>query len=77
MISTSMDLSRAAKPRGSRVHSGRGPSDSPTTTVEGTYPLERASEAERVSQGGYVCGELVLGPSGAVRPERITVVGRV
>jgi NADPH:quinone reductase-like Zn-dependent oxidoreductase len=33
-----------------------------TTTVAGTYPLERAAEAQRLSQGGHVRGKLVLVP---------------
>nr|WP_243422778.1 NADP-dependent oxidoreductase [Micromonospora globispora] len=33
-----------------------------TTTVAGTYPLERAAEAQRLSQGGHVHGKLVLIP---------------
>ena len=32
------------------------------TTVAGTYPLERAADAQRVSQGGHVRGKLVLTP---------------
>ncbi len=33
-----------------------------TTTVAGTYPLERAADAQRVSQAGHVRGKLVLTP---------------
>jgi NADPH:quinone reductase-like Zn-dependent oxidoreductase len=33
-----------------------------TTTVAGTYPLERAVDAQRVSQTGHVRGKLVLTP---------------
>jgi NADPH:quinone reductase-like Zn-dependent oxidoreductase len=33
-----------------------------TTTVAGTYPLERAADAQRVSQTGHVRGKLVLTP---------------
>jgi NADPH:quinone reductase-like Zn-dependent oxidoreductase len=33
-----------------------------TTTVGGTYPLERAADAQRVSQAGHVRGKLVLTP---------------
>jgi NADPH:quinone reductase-like Zn-dependent oxidoreductase len=33
-----------------------------TTTVAGTYPLERAAYAQRVSQAGHVRGKLVLTP---------------
>jgi NADPH:quinone reductase-like Zn-dependent oxidoreductase len=32
------------------------------TTVAGTYPLERAADAQRVSQTGHVRGKLVLTP---------------
>ena len=32
------------------------------TTVAGTYPLERAADAQRMSQGGHVRGKLVLTP---------------
>jgi NADPH:quinone reductase-like Zn-dependent oxidoreductase len=33
-----------------------------TTTVAGTYPLDRAADAQRVSQAGHVRGKLVLTP---------------
>ncbi|MEV6926687.1 NADP-dependent oxidoreductase [Dactylosporangium sp. NPDC051485] len=33
-----------------------------TTTVAGTYPLERAAEVQRLSQRGHVHGKLVLVP---------------
>ncbi|WP_238005398.1 NADP-dependent oxidoreductase [Dactylosporangium sp. AC04546] len=33
-----------------------------TTAVAGTYPLERAAEVQRLSQGGHVHGKLVLIP---------------
>jgi len=32
------------------------------TTVAGTYPLERAADAQRVSETGHVRGKLVLTP---------------
>jgi NADPH:quinone reductase-like Zn-dependent oxidoreductase len=32
------------------------------TTVAGTFPLERAADAQRMSQGGHVRGKLVLTP---------------